>query len=147
VGRRYSDEEKAQALAALDANGGNVAKTARQIGVPRKTLAEWAADRHTHDDVAEIRQRKKIDLAQQLENIARQIADALPDKIQAANLQQAATSMAIAIDKMQLLRGAPTSISDIAIEQIADRIERMTEDERAVLARQLGADYPEAEAE
>jgi hypothetical protein len=68
----------------------------------------------------------------------------MPDKIQAANLQQVATSMAIAIDKMQLLRGAPTSISDIAIEQIADRIERMTDDERAILARQIGEGDPDS---
>jgi hypothetical protein len=52
--------------------------------------------------------------------------------------------MAIAIDKMQLLRGAPTSISDIAIEQIADRIERMTDDERAILARQIGEGDPDS---
>jgi hypothetical protein len=46
---------------------------------------------------------------------------------------------------MQLLRGAPTSITDISIEQLAERIERMTEDERAVLAHQLGAGDTEPE--
>lgn len=41
--RRYSDSERAEALAALAANAGNRAKTARQLGIPRQTLAEWVA--------------------------------------------------------------------------------------------------------
>lgn len=145
--RQYSDAEKAESLAALDANGGNVSKTARDLGLPRKTLAQWADDRHIHQDVAELRQEKKIDLAARLEEIARQLAEAMPEKMATANLQQVATSMGIAIDKMQLLRGQPTNISDIAVEQIADRIERMTDDERVLLTRQLGANDTEAEAE
>jgi transposase-like protein len=146
--RRYSDEEKAAALATLDANGGNIAETQRQIGIPYRTLANWAAEERNgtmHEDVANLGNIKKIDLAQRLEEIARELADAMPDKIERANLQQVATSMAIAIDKMQLLRGAPTSITDISIEQRAERIERMTEDERAVLAHQLGAGDTEPE--
>lgn len=142
--RRYSDEEKAEALAALDANDGDVRKTARSLAIPYTTLREWVTHQQ-HDAVTNIRTQKKSDLAQRLEEIARELADAMPDKIQAANLQQVATSMAIAIDKMQLLRGAPTSISDIAIEQIADRIERMTDDERAILARQIGEGDPDEE--
>jgi hypothetical protein len=35
--RSYSDEQKAVALAGLDANTGNVARTARQLGLPRTT--------------------------------------------------------------------------------------------------------------
>jgi transposase-like protein len=139
--RRYSDEEKAEALATLEANDGNIHKTAQDTGIPWGTLKRWveAQDQFTH-----LREQKKSDLAQRLEEIARELADAMPDKIQAATLQQVATSMAIAIDKMQLLRGAPTSISDIAIEQIADRIERMTDDERAILARQIGEGDPDS---
>jgi transposase-like protein len=145
--RRYSDEEKAQALAILYANNGNIAEAQRQLGIPYRTLANWAAEERegqTHAAIANIGNQKKSDLAQRLEEIARELADAMPDKIQAATLQQVATSMAIAIDKMQLLRGAPTSISDIAIEQIADRIERMTDDERAILARQIGEGDPDS---
>jgi hypothetical protein len=42
VKRMYSDEEKASALAALAANGGNALLTAQQTGVPRTTLRKWA---------------------------------------------------------------------------------------------------------
>ncbi|NJL03082.1 MAG: transposase [Spirulinaceae cyanobacterium SM2_1_0] len=144
--RKYSDQEKAGALAVLDANSGDVRKTARILGIPYTTLREWCIT-GPHNDVAELRKHKKIDLAQRLEQIARELTYALPYKIKAANLQQTATSMAIAIDKMQLLRGQPTSIADIAVAQIADRIERMTDDERSALARQLSADHSGVEAE
>lgn len=41
--QRYSDEAKAGALAALDANGGNLTRTARETGVSRQALRDWAA--------------------------------------------------------------------------------------------------------
>ena len=40
--RRYTDNERAAALTALAANCGNVERTARELGIPRKTLAQWA---------------------------------------------------------------------------------------------------------
>jgi len=42
VRHRYSDEERADALLALEANGGNLSRTARQMGIPRATLRLWA---------------------------------------------------------------------------------------------------------
>lgn len=38
---KYSDELKAQALATLEINGGNVKGTARQLGIPWETLRSW----------------------------------------------------------------------------------------------------------
>jgi transcriptional regulator of acetoin/glycerol metabolism len=40
---RYSDEQRAAVLAALDANNGNLSKTARDTGVPKSTLVANAA--------------------------------------------------------------------------------------------------------
>ena len=37
----HTEEIKVEALAALDLNHGNVAKTAREIAVPRSTLGRW----------------------------------------------------------------------------------------------------------
>jgi phage terminase small subunit len=39
---QYTDEDKAKALATLATNGGNVAQTANQTGIPRKTISNWA---------------------------------------------------------------------------------------------------------
>ena len=37
----YTDQQKAEALAALIENGGNVKATARELGIPRPTLITW----------------------------------------------------------------------------------------------------------
>jgi transposase-like protein len=44
---RYSDIDRANALATLAANGGNVQRTVAQIGVPEQTLRTWkTGERH-----------------------------------------------------------------------------------------------------
>lgn len=122
--RSYSDRQKAEALAALDANGGIVNRTANQLGIPRKTLEQWAKDIGTGEDVAHIRQEKRIDLAQSLEDVAYKLVEAMPGKISEANLQQIATSAGIAIDKMRLLRGEATVITAEAsrLREAADKL-------------------------
>jgi hypothetical protein len=78
--RRYSDEDRASALAALDANDGNLQRTARQVGLPRKTLAEWAKGRAS-PAVAELRHQKKGELADRFDALAHALLDAIPTKI------------------------------------------------------------------
>lgn len=109
--RRYSDEERANALAALAANGGNVDRTARELGLPRKTLEHWAKG-DINPVVAELGQQKKVSLADRLEEVALALVAAMPRKLANATLQQIAVSLGIAVEKMQLLRGAPTSITE-----------------------------------
>jgi hypothetical protein len=43
--RAYSEQDKAQSLLVLDANGGNIKRTARQIGIPVGTLRAWRDNR------------------------------------------------------------------------------------------------------
>ena len=38
---RWTDHDRAKALAALEMNEGNVARTAREVGIPRPTIASW----------------------------------------------------------------------------------------------------------
>ena len=120
--RSYTDVERAEALAALDANGGDEALTARQLGVPRTTIQEWAKGRVSRD-VPELRQEKKEGLADRLEAVAHQLLSLFPDKAKDANLQQVATSFGIAIDKMRLLREQPTNITGDGISD-AERVAR-----------------------
>lgn len=109
VRRYYSDEERANTLAALAANGGNVNLTAKQLGIPAKTIENWSKGK-AHPDVAKLGEQKKGPLADALEVVAFKIVDLLPEKIPSATLQQAATSLGILVDKMQLLRNKPTEI-------------------------------------
>jgi hypothetical protein len=100
----YSDEERATALAALDGNGGNRQRTARQLGIPRKTLATWASGA-VHPAVADLRHQKKRDLADGLEQVAYRLLDAIPGKLEGASLLELAIGLGILVDKMLLLRG------------------------------------------
>jgi transposase-like protein len=103
--RRYDDEFRAAALAALAANGGNLKRTARQLGLPRKTLEGWASGR-TRPPPADLRHQKKEQLAEALESVARELLDeaSRPEKIAAASLLDLVVMSGIAVDKMLLLR-------------------------------------------
>lgn len=113
--RKYSDHDRAAALAALDANGGNVFKTSKQLSIPRATLQEWAAGR-VNDDVPELRHEKKQELSERLDEIAHKILDVLPKKLAEATAPQLATALGIVIDKKQLLTGEATSRNEVKVD-------------------------------
>lgn len=126
--RQYSDNDKATALSILDANGGNVNQTAKQIGIPRKTLEMWANNRHLSADVADIRQEKKASLAEKFQELADKLVDDLIRRVGEGKFVEQATAAAIAVDKMQLLKGAPTAISkDVSNVTNEDRANRILE--------------------
>jgi transposase-like protein len=104
--RRYSDEDRAIALAALAANGDNLRRTARQLGVPRTSLLAWRnGDRHP--EAAESVTPKKEALAEALEDVARKLLDGISEvMIARADLLDVMKVAAIAIDKMLVLQGA-----------------------------------------
>src|SRR5690242_8542094 len=108
--RRYSDNDKADALTVLDACGGNVSEAARKTGVPANTLSEWR-DGRISVDVPKLREEKKAALSDRLEELAHTLIDAIPDKVGDANLRDVAVSLGVAIDKALVLRGDPNSIT------------------------------------
>jgi len=120
--RQYSDTDRGAALAALDANGGNVNKTARETGVPRVTLIEWR-DGRVSADVSNIRQEKRGSLADALEGIIGKALDIRPEKLADASVRDLNGTVKITAETMQLLRGQPTSIQETRQD--------LTEDERA----------------
>lgn len=109
--RRYSDDDRASALAALAANGGNLARTSAALGIPEATLRQWATGKR-HPEAVQMSDQKKAPLADAIEGIARQIADSLPGKLPDADLKDASIAFGVLIDKMRLLRGEPTSIDE-----------------------------------
>lgn len=116
--RRYSDEERANAVAALAANAGNVSRTAAQLGIPAKTLENWAKG-SAHPEAADNGEQKKAGMAAALDEIAWKLLGAIEGKIGDASLSHTATAMGIAIDKARLLRGEPTKLPDDAPGLIA----------------------------
>lgn len=111
VKRRYSDEERAACLAALAANAGDIARTARQVGVPYDTLRSWAIGKR-HPESVQMSEAKKIPLAQQFEDLAHQLLGVARDKAADLTGKEAVVSAAVAVDKMRLLRGESTDISE-----------------------------------
>jgi transposase-like protein len=124
--RQYSDNEKASALAFLDFNGGNVQKSAKALGVPHKTLDEWAKGRNQHPEVADLRNEKKEDICDLIDSAVREMIQGSAGKASEANISQLWTSIGIAVDKMQLLKGEATQITKDATprtnEERANRI-------------------------
>lgn len=113
-GSRYATEDKAKALALLKSNGGNLKRTARQIGVPPATLRMW---RNDPEDAApaELREQKEAELESHLESIALRYAKALDNDatvmaiVASRDPSKLAIVLGIAVEKIQLLRGKPTA--------------------------------------
>jgi len=101
--RHYSDKEKAYALAVLDANAGNESQTARDVNIPVSTLRRFV-EGETHA-ITQLRQDKKLELADIYEQLQRKILPAAEAKIPDAGFRELMTGAGIAADKMAMLRG------------------------------------------
>lgn len=109
--RRYSDDDRAAALCALDLHAGNASRAAKALGIPRVTLLQWR-DGRVPATVADLRNGKKADLSAKLEAIAHRCADLIPEKLEGASLRDLVGALHIAVDKMRILRGDPTVITE-----------------------------------
>jgi len=155
----YTLEQKVLALAALAANAGNFARTARQLDIPRSSLQRWAAQQKTAGadgqdrapktelpgrapgtPLAELIERAKGDLADRFEDIARRLLEALPGKLADASLRDIAVALGIAIDKMLLLRGQPDRSGSLTD---AERVQRLRALAERVRHRQAGGGVPD----
>lgn len=110
--RTYSDDEKAVALTYLEVNKGDVARTSKQTGIPTDTLYVWSKGKHVHPDVLNLQEQRKEALDARMELMAYTILEALPDKLEGANFRDAAVGLGIVVDKMQVLRGLASNITE-----------------------------------
>lgn len=135
--QHYSDDARAAALAVLDANGGNLSRSAREAGVPPSTLDRWRSDRSKVGS-PELRDQKRMEAAdvyRSIESKAGGLLDRALDLIAPATvatdpryLTALNTVAGTATDKRQVLTGLPT-----------ERVEHttLTPDEAIAAARQL----------
>src|SRR5947209_5411368 len=110
--RRYTDNERSEALAALCANGGNIEATAKQLGMPYRTLRQWA-NGERHPEATQMSIEKRAPLADRLDVLAHALVDDMlkPAMRKEAGIREVATAFGIIVDKTQLLRGKPTNIN------------------------------------
>lgn len=136
--RKYSAEDRANSLAVLQSNNGNVLKTARETGIPRDTLREWDKNRRgVTPEVMAIQQLKAGSLAEKFERVAHLAADLLSESetIAKASPLDLAKIGGICVDKSQLLSGQPTSITSAILSE-DDRRLRLAELLTTIAARQ-----------
>lgn len=120
----YTDDDRAAALAALEANNGNVARTSRETGVGRATLNRWASETGHRKEAADARlPEARASIADRLEAFIHQALDVAPDKLADADMNALFRAIGISADKIQLLRNRPTSIDEVR--------DGLSDDERA----------------
>lgn len=157
--RGYSDEEKAEALAALDANGGNVHGTARLLGIPDSTLDGWAKERGTSPQVPALREVKKGTLAEKFDTLAHRLLDVAVDDeegMRKAGVLPRTLAACAAVDKKRLLTEQPTQITEYRADprthwlNVLEKTMQLAREQglelgRAEAAREVIVVYPEAE--
>lgn len=123
--RTYDDKFRASAVVMLDAAGypnkkGALQEVADHLGISRQVLTNWAQATHNAPP-QDVLQEKKTELADLFENAARiYLAHATtPDVVADVSGNASMTAAAIAVDKMQLLRGLPTEIVGMIPDVIA----------------------------
>lgn len=120
----YTDDDRAAALATLEANDGNVARTSRETGVGRATLQRWASETgHRKEAVDNRLPEARGNIADRLEAFIHKALDVAPDKLHDADMNALFRAIGISADKIQLLRNKPTSIDEVR--------DGLTDDERA----------------
>jgi hypothetical protein len=139
--RSYSEADKAAALAMLDANGGNLKKTATAMGIPQTTLRQWRDGEHVNDDVAKKRDIKNGTLSDLFEQVTRAyLSRALDDDaIKDTRGKDAVIAAATSLDKLRLLQGLPTEIIEIipSVQQIFELLQARGQDPAAVFNAML----------
>ena len=102
--RSYSPQERSKAVAAYNETG-NLEKVSATLGIPLSTLQGWTSN------PAYFSQENRKDLADKFEFAANVYLDLAVKKSKKASFAHLMTGVGIAVDKMQLLRGQPTSIT------------------------------------
>lgn len=106
----YPKEFKASIIAAIEANDGNVSATAKLFNISRDTAYYWWRNSERY---REIQTPSALSLADKLENIAHGAADSIAEHdLSIVSYRDKAAVLSVAVDKMQLLRGLPTNITE-----------------------------------
>src|SRR5215471_1324944 len=126
--RRYTDRDKAAALAHLRSGRGVLNEAARDLGIPYETLRGWAAGRHLSPEVAAEFGVVRDELSARID----EVIDAMPEKIEGASLKEVGTVVAQLVDKLKLLWDGPATTTESVCSEAAE-CESM--DRRAMLER------------
>jgi transposase-like protein len=129
-GRRYTDEQRAQVLAVLKANGGKIKPTSRETGVPAVTIRGWR-DNPENAAPADVRSSAERDLAAEIDEVRWLYLDQARKSVRQERGSFAVSSFVKLTEAHQLLTGGPTQRIEGAwgelLTQIRDRRLRVIE--------------------
>ncbi len=105
--RQYNEDQKALALEAYARNGNDLYRTSKETGIPAGTLHRWIKLEQGADAA------RDGALDERLEQLARQMVAAMPEKVEGANLQELARSLSIVLTTMNLTRPEKEKRTDV----------------------------------
>ncbi len=132
VKRKYSDDEREDAVLAVMANGGNIPLTAKQLDIPDRTLRHWV-NQTNHAEAATIALTKKGAAVDALDHIAGLLLGLVVERFGEMSPSQAMVAYGIATDKKLLLSGQPTVISKETSGPAVGRLEGATDEQLAAI--------------
>lgn len=112
--RIYTDADRARVKAALDSNGGNVKRTARETGLPVMTVRTWKQKWEREGLPAEVEAALPAIIEGEVEDIDRvrnKYLAILEEKADRRDVttRDAITAYGVLTDKSRLMQGKPTS--------------------------------------
>ncbi len=112
----YTDKDKARAFALLETNGGNVKRTARDLGMPISTLRRWRDewDKDRMVPAAEDIVLAANDFLEDAERVRDLSLTVIEDKLQKGEgtLAQVATVLGVLTDKIDRARGLADRVTE-----------------------------------
>jgi transposase-like protein len=99
--RHYSRQTKIAVLAALDRSEGNFSKIAVETGIAKSTIRRWLKEAR-EDGKTPLAERVPLD--QQLEELAWQLVEKMPEKVSGASLQELARVLPIVLSTLKEVR-------------------------------------------
>lgn len=113
--RVYSDREKAEYLAILAANGGDVSRTAAMTGVPAKTLYRWRDGNTITPEILNIENEKRSNIYDLITDEMYEVLGLAKERRKDGDYRALMTAFGILFDKRQLLTGEATGNLNVTV--------------------------------
>lgn len=102
----YTEEDKARCYLALNANDGNIKRTAKETGFPETTVRRWAADfKHGLIPRQDVVEQLADDFISKAEDVRWKALLEAERKIPEGKLNELTTLMGVLTDKIDRVRG------------------------------------------
>jgi transposase-like protein len=141
----YTEQQRADALVALEANRGNIKQTAIQLGIGEATLHRWIDENSDNGDIksdialatSELVPAARKGFIVRLVNLRDKALQHLEEHFEDLTARETVVALGILIDKVELLEGNATSRTAVVGngETIDEAITRITNELESRISR------------